>query len=113
MFTQPFHDFHNNNAFLSEDGALAVVVEDFPQKQPYQTRDKQGFPVSDATKRSEAAPRVSPLALRGGAPHEKGAGGVSDPPFFGPLVRHRRGGPGAPEWSHHLPSPLGGRSLPQ
>ena len=28
-------------------------------------------------------------------------------PVFSALVRHRAGGGGAPEWSHHLPSPLG------
>ena len=33
------------------------------------------------------------------------------PPPFLPLVRHRAGGGGAPQWSHHLPSPVGGRSL--
>ena len=32
-------------------------------------------------------------------------------PLFWTLVRHRGGGAGAPLWSHHLPSPLGGRSL--
>ena len=32
-------------------------------------------------------------------------------PGFSALVRHRAGGDGAPEWSHHLPSPSGGRSL--
>ena len=26
MFTQPFHDFHDHDAFLSEGEVLAVVV---------------------------------------------------------------------------------------
>ena len=43
MFTQPFHDFHTHNAFLSEGGALAVVVWDFPET-PHQTRDNRNFP---------------------------------------------------------------------
>ena len=30
MFTQPFHVFDNHNAFLSEGGALAVVVQAVP-----------------------------------------------------------------------------------
>ena len=34
MFTQPFHDFHDPNAFLSEGGALAVVVESLPETPP-------------------------------------------------------------------------------
>jgi len=32
MFTQPFHVFDSHNAFLSEGGALAVVVEALPGK---------------------------------------------------------------------------------
>ncbi len=40
---------------------------------------QRGFPASAAEKQSEAAPRVSPLARRNGAPHERGAGGESDP----------------------------------
>ena len=43
---------------------------------------RHGFPATVAEKRSEAAPRVSPLARRNGAPHEWGAGGESAPPFL-------------------------------
>ena len=43
---------------------------------------RHGFLATVAEKRSEAAPRVSPLARRNGAPHERGAGGESDPPFW-------------------------------
>ena len=32
MFTHPFHVFDNHNAFLSEGGALTVVVRDFPKR---------------------------------------------------------------------------------
>ena len=34
MFTQPFHDFATDNAFLSEGGALAVVVGDAGWRKP-------------------------------------------------------------------------------
>ena len=43
MFTQPFHDFHTHNEFLSEDRVLASVVEAFRQT-PRQTRDNKDFP---------------------------------------------------------------------
>ena len=40
------------------------------------------IPASHATKRSEASPRVSPLARRDGAPHERGCWWRERPPFF-------------------------------
>ena len=48
-----------------------------------------------------------------GAPARRARGVLVEgaTPLFWPLVRHRGGGGGAPEWSHHLPSPLGGHSL--
>ena len=85
---------------------LAVVVWDFPET-PHQTRDKTDFP--RPLRKSEARLRLAcpPLAWRNGAPHERGAGGESDP--FWPLVRHGGGqrgtGVGTPF------APLAGRSL--
>ena len=43
MFTQPFRDYDTHNAFLSEGGALAVVVGDFHET-PHQTGDNTDFP---------------------------------------------------------------------
>ena len=56
MFTQPFHDFDTYNTFLSEGGALAVVVEGFPA----------------TPRRDDAGPRgVPPVGVRrGGAPRQ-------------------------------------------
>ena len=71
-----------HNAFLSEGGALPVVVRDFPET-PHQTRDDTDFP--RPLRESEARLRLArpPLARRNGAPHERGAGGESDPTFLG------------------------------
>ena len=66
---------------------------------------QHGFPASAATMRSEAAPRVSPLAWRNGAPHERGAGGESDPPLFRHWCATGEGKGGGP-----LPPVRGGRS---
>ena len=62
-------------------GARAVVVLDFPET-PHQTRDNTDFP--RPLRKSEARLRLAcpPLAWRNGAPHERGAGGESDPRFF-------------------------------
>jgi len=56
MFTQPFHEFHNHNAFLSEGGALPVVVGDFPET-AQQTRDNTDFP--RPLRKSEARLRLA------------------------------------------------------
>ena len=76
------HFASNDNAFLSEGGALAGVVWDFPET-PYQTRDNTDFP--RLMRQGEARLRLAcpSLAWRNGAPHERGAGGESDPRFFG------------------------------
>ena len=72
MFTQPFHDFDTHNAFLSEGGALAVVVWDFPET-AYHTRENRNL--ARPLRKSEARPRLAgpPLARRNGTPHERGA----------------------------------------
>ncbi len=61
--------------------SLAVVVRDFPET-PHQTRNNTDFP--RPLRKGEARLRLAcpPLARRNGAPHERGAGGESDPPFF-------------------------------
>lgn len=65
------------------------------------------FPAYSAVKRSRAPPprvRTSPGAS---ACHMGGGVGGGSDPIFSALARHRAGGGGAPEWSHHLPSPFG------
>ena len=42
MFTHPFHVFDNHNAFLSEGGALGVVIRDFSET-PHGTRNNKHF----------------------------------------------------------------------
>jgi len=78
LFIRVVHALDNHNASLSEGGALAVVVEEFPET-PHQTRDKTDFPRLMRPSEARAAPRASPLGRRGGAPHKRGAGGGSDP----------------------------------
>ena len=53
----------------------------FPET-PHQTRDNRNFP--RPLRKSEARLRLAcpPLAWRNGAPHERGAGGESDPLFL-------------------------------
>ena len=51
---------------------------------------QRGFPACAADKESEGAPRVSPLARRNGAPHERDAGGESDPTLFAAGAPRRR-----------------------
>ena len=76
------HFSGTHNAFLSEGGALAFVVMEVPET-PHQTRDDTDFP--RRLRKGEARLRLAcpPLARRNGAPHERGAGGESDPPHFG------------------------------
>ena len=58
------------------------MVRDFPET-PHQTWDNRNFP--RPLRKSEARLRLAcpPLAWRNGVPHERGAGGESDPHFFG------------------------------
>ena len=73
--------FSTTTTLFSEGGALAVVVRDFSET-PHGTRDNTDFPCP--MRKSEARRRLAcpPLARRDGAPHERGAGGGSDPPFL-------------------------------
>ena len=84
------HAFDNHNAALSEVGALPIVVRDFPET-PHQARNNKHFP--RPMRKSDARLRLvcPPLARRAGAPHERGAGGGSDPPFW-PAGAAREGG---------------------
>lgn len=61
---------------------LAGVVRDFPEK-PHRTRDDTDCP--RPLRKGGARLRLAclPPARRNGAPYERGAGGESDPPFFG------------------------------
>ena len=81
LFTWMVHAHDNDNAFLSEGGALAGVVGDFPVT-AHQTRDDTDFP--RPVRKSEARLRLAspPFARRNDAPHERGAGGESDPTLF-------------------------------
>ena len=67
--------------FSQRANPLAVVVGVFPETL-HQTRDNTDFP--RPLRKSEARLRLAcpPLARRNGAPHERGAGGESDPPFL-------------------------------
>ena len=75
------HFLGNHNASLSAGGALTVVVRGIPETR-HQTRDNTDFP--RPLRPIEARLRLAcyPPARRGGAPHERGAGGESDPPFL-------------------------------
>ena len=66
--------FDHHSAFLSEGGARAVVVEEFPET-PHQTRDNADFP--RPLRESEAGLRLAfpPPARRNGAPHERDPSG--------------------------------------
>ena len=74
--------FDHHNTFLSEGGALAVVVRGIPET-PHWTRDDTDFP--RPLRKSEARLRLAcpPPVRRDGAPHERGAGGESDPVLLG------------------------------
>ena len=87
-----------HSAFLSEGEALPVVVPDFHET-PHQTRDNTDFP--RRLRKGEARLRLAcpPLARRNGAPHERGAGGESDPPFFGADAP-----PGGSRWATPRPT---------
>ena len=102
MFTQPFHDFHTHNAFLSEDGVLAAVDEAFPQTLR-QTWDNKDFPclMRQGVARLRLARR--PLGRRGGAPHERGESGGSDPHIFAAGAAPGRVGRFTPQFTVNLP----------
>ena len=102
------HFSGNPNASLSEGEALAIVVGEVPEM-PHQTRNGKHFrrPLRESHARLRLA--CPPPARRGGAPHERGAGGVSDPPFLSAGAARGRG-KWSTEWST-CPYPLGGRSL--
>jgi len=75
------HFSGTHNAFLSEGEALTVVVGALPGK-PYWKGVGADSP--RRLRKGEARLRFacSPLARRNGAPHERGAGGESDPTLF-------------------------------
>ena len=75
---QAAHAFDNPNAPLSEGGALAVVVKCLRGK-PDWTRVGTDCPHPLRQAWRGGAPRVPASP---GAPHERGAGGESDPLFF-------------------------------
>ena len=81
LFNWMVHTSDNQNAFLSEGGALAVVVGDVHET-PHQTRDNTDFP--RLMRPSEARLRLAgpPPARISGAPPERGAGGGSAPRFL-------------------------------
>ena len=70
-----------HNASLSEGGALAVVVGDFPET-PHRRRDNTDFPRLMRQREARLHLACPPLARRNGAPHERDAGGESDPTLF-------------------------------
>ena len=102
MFTQPFHDCHTHNAFLSEDGVLAAVVGDFPQTLR-QTRENKDFPCLPPQGEARLLLVRPPLARRGGAPHERGEGGGSDPGFLDAGAPSGRVSRFTPQFTVNLP----------
>ena len=76
------HIASNRDAFLPEGGILAGVVGDFAEA-PHQTRDNTDSPRLMRPSEARLHLAAPPPARRNGAPHERGAGGESDPPIFG------------------------------
>ena len=97
------HALDHHKASLSEGRALAAVVGDLTGN-PYGTRvgtdspRRLRHPWRAAARRGPASP---------GAPRREGEEVEGATPCFLALVRHRAGGGGAHENSHHLPSPSG------
>ena len=75
------HHFDKHDASLSEGGVCAVMVPDFPEM-PHQTRNGKHFPRAQLQCEARLGLACSPPARRVGAPHERGAGGGSDPRFL-------------------------------
>ena len=100
---QVAHAFDHRNASLSEGKALAVVVQAVPGN-PHWTRVG-----TDCPRRLRQPWRGSGwrVPASSGAPRLEGEEVVRATPWFSALVRHRAGGGGALENSHHLPSPAG------
>ena len=103
------HAFDNHNASLSEGAPLAAVVESLPGN-PHWTRVSMDSRPPLRQRGARLRPACPRLARRDGAPHERGAGGGSDPPFCAagaaPASVHRR-----TQW-RTINTPLeGGRSL--
>ena len=99
------HAFDNHNASLSE-GAPSLLWSG-PCLESLIGGGLARIPRVGCDNRGWAAHGVSP-ARRGAA--QEGEEVVRATPVFSALVRHRAGGGGAPEWSHHLPPRWG--SLP-
>ena len=76
------HFSRTHNAFISEGGALPVVVPGIPET-PHQARGNTDIP--DPLRKSEARLRLAcpPPAWRNGGPYGRDEGGESAPPFFG------------------------------
>ena len=100
-----------HNASLSEGGALAVVVGEFPET-PQRTRDNTDFPPPLRTRKARLRLACLALARRNGAPHERDAGGESDPPVFAAGAPRGRARVEARVETRTAPfAPLAGRSL--
>ena len=87
------HLFDQHNAFLSEGGALAVVVQEFPET-PHQMRDNTDFRFGCGKAKRGCASRVPPSSGET-ARRTRGVLVVRATPPFWALVRHREvvGGP--------------------
>ena len=81
LFTWMVHTLDNRNVSLSEGALLAVVVRGFHET-PHQKGDNRDFPRLMQPSQARLSLACPPPARRGGAPHERGAGGGSDPLFL-------------------------------
>ncbi len=102
------HAFDHHNAFLSE-GAPLSCGRGLDWKAAVEA-GWHGFPASAATKRSEAAPRVSALPRAAAARRTGGKKVEGATPCFLALVRHRAGEM-VHSKVHHFPPRFWGRSL--
>ena len=108
LFTWMVHTLDNHNASLSE-GVPPRRCGWGLSRNASSDAGQHGFPASDATKRSEAAPRASPPSPGAAARRTVGVLVVGATPLFWPLMRHGAGAGYSCLYSSFSPA-SGGRS---